>query len=152
MSYYLYFQSKLAFTRYKYRLFSSLASLAQILGNYYYIFPTEQTDEMVPAFNSTTFSKILSVLFGVSALDSLINYYFLWSPSIPAVLRTKSILYRSWFVFLKNLLSLYSFPTFYGRALKAYYLQLSTGTTEGGPSRHNWKIINWKFKEFIQTK
>ena len=29
------------------------------------------------------------------------------------------------------------FPTFYGRALRAYYLQLSTFSTEEGPSRHN---------------
>ena len=54
--------------------------------------------------------------------------------------------------FFFKLLSLYSFPTFYGRALRAYYLQFSNGSTEECPSRHNWKIVDWKFKELIQTK
>ena len=55
--------------------------------------------------------------------------------------------------FSSKLLSLYPFPTFYGGALRAYFLQLSTGSTEEGPSRHNWKIVDWKFKELIiQTK
>ena len=26
--------------------------------------------------------------------------------------------------------------------LRAYYLQLSTGSTQEGPSRHNWKIVD----------
>ena len=76
---------------------------SNLIKNYYYIFPTEQTDEMIPAFNITTFSKLLSVLFCVSALDSLILLLFfyefcIWkSHSIPTVLRPKSLLYCSWF-------------------------------------------------------
>ena len=35
--------------------------------------------------------------------------------------------------------------------LRAYYLQLNTGSTQEGPSRHNWKIVE-EIKELIQTK
>ena len=58
--------------------------------------------------------------------------------------------------FLQNVYSNTISLLFYGRDLRAYYmyLQLSTctGSTEEGPSRHNWKIIDWKLKELIQTK
>ena len=105
---YLLFHSKLAFTQYKYRIFSSLA---RILKNKCYIF-FHTADrwkilfsvllvllsqllivmilylekpyyryffiQIIPAFNITTFSKFLSVLFCVRAFDSLIYYSFLW--------------------------------------------------------------------------
>ena len=38
-------------------------------------FPIEQTDEIIPAFNITTFSKMCT--FCVRALEILINYFFL---------------------------------------------------------------------------
>ena len=60
-----------------------LASLARILENTIIFCPTEQTDEIIPAFiNITTFSKFLSVLFCVRSLDSLINYSFIFMNSV----------------------------------------------------------------------
>ena len=35
---------------------------------------------------------------------------------------------------------------------KVGHLQLSAGSTEEGSSRHIWKVVDWKFKELIQTK
>ena len=60
--------------------------------------------QIIPAFNITTFSKFLSVLFCVRAFDSLIYYSF--------------------------------FYEFVEGHLRAYYLQLRTGSTPEGPSRH----------------
>ena len=126
MSYYRYFfHSNLAFTRYKCRIFSSLASLARILENNHYtfsiiadrwkklnfwfasinvtaitllkywvliflfnVFQTTFCNDFVllsllfytdnSCFKYHYFSKFLSVLFCVRALDGLINYSFLW--------------------------------------------------------------------------
>ena len=84
-----------AFTRYKYRNFSLLASLARTLENYYYIFPTEQTDEINSAVKITIFFEFISVLFCVRALDSLFMNFGFEKKPIPTVLHPKSLFYRS---------------------------------------------------------
>ena len=82
------------------------------------------TSQLFPNF-------LISVIFSFRALDSLINYYFFMKSVFEKALL--SLLFYtqndslSLMIFFFKALSLYSFPPFYGRAVRAYYLQLSTG-------------------------
>ena len=107
--------------------------------------------QTIPAFNITTLSKFLSVFVCVRALDSLINYSFFINSVFEKALLSllfytqypKSLLYRSWF-FLPNFYPYTLSLLFVEGHLRTFYLQLGTGSTQEDPSRHNWKIVDWK--------
>ena len=103
------FHSKLAFMRYKYK--KNPRSLCSLEFYKFTIIFSHRADRWN---NSLLFPNFYLYYFVNGHLIALLNT--IWkSPSIPTVLHQKSLLYRSWF-FSSKLLSLYSFPTFYGRA------------------------------------
>ena len=97
------------------------------------------------AFNiSTFFLKFLSVLFCVRALDSLINYSFFMNSVhvfekalLSLLFYTQNHPFIAHDFFIQKVNPYFPFSLLFVEGyLRAYYLQLSTGSTQEGPSRH----------------
>ena len=106
--------------------------LEKLYYTYYYFFT-----QIIPAFNITPFCVC-------KALASLINYYFYEFCIYPYCLTPKITSLSLMIFFLQNFYPYTLSLLFVKGHLKAYHLQLSTGSTQKGPSRHNGKNVDWK--------